>query len=189
MHQRSPDALGGEQLEPHMAPPRAPADPLVVNGVRHPNLTRANEARRAAGLLANPSNSGGGSRPRDPMPEGKPLVETLCPGFSADDGPGDDATSPHKDALQLIVAERARQRTAEGFSPDQDDEENCDGELADAAAAYAVASNGAPDAAQFWPAAWAPTMFKPTGEIRDLVKAGALIIAEIERRQRAGETA
>lgn len=38
------------------------ADPLVVNGHRYPNLTRANEARRAAGILPNPSNSGGGSR-------------------------------------------------------------------------------------------------------------------------------
>lgn len=39
-------------------------DPLVVNGVRQPNATRANEARVALGLIARPSNSGS-SRNRD----------------------------------------------------------------------------------------------------------------------------
>lgn len=39
----------------------AAADPLVVNGVRYPNATRANEARRAAGILPRHANHGGGS--------------------------------------------------------------------------------------------------------------------------------
>lgn len=34
------------------------ADPLIVNGIRHPNLARANEARRAAGIMPRQSNSG-----------------------------------------------------------------------------------------------------------------------------------
>jgi ParB-like chromosome segregation protein Spo0J len=49
------------------------ADPLVVNGVRHPNMTRANEARRMAGLLPNPSNhSSGGEKPKPTPPAAQP---------------------------------------------------------------------------------------------------------------------
>ena len=49
-------------------------DPLVVNGVRQPNATRANEARVALGLIARLSNSGS-SRPRveDPAAEPAPI--------------------------------------------------------------------------------------------------------------------
>lgn len=39
-------------------------DPLVVNGVRYPNPTRANEARRAAGILPRHANHGGGATPK-----------------------------------------------------------------------------------------------------------------------------
>jgi hypothetical protein len=50
--------------------PQTDADTLVVNGVRHPNLTRANEARRLAGILPNPSNhSSGGEKPSAPTAE------------------------------------------------------------------------------------------------------------------------
>lgn len=38
--------------------PAADDDQLTVNGVRFPNLARANEARRAAGLLPRPANHG-----------------------------------------------------------------------------------------------------------------------------------
>jgi hypothetical protein len=91
---------------------------------------------------------------------------------------------PTNAALRLIAEERRRQVESEGYSPDQDDEQNEDGEMAYAAAAYAAASAGDPDAALFWPGGLDPHMFKPTGETRDLVRAGALIVAELERRAR-----
>ena len=46
-------------------------DPLVVNGVRQPNATRANEARVTLGLIARPSNSGSSRAPTaDPEADG-----------------------------------------------------------------------------------------------------------------------
>lgn len=77
----------------------------------------------------------------------------------------------------LIAAERKRQLEAEGWSFEHDDEHNR-GELALAAAAYATGR------VTLWP--WpGEGSFKPTGDsTRDLVKAGALIAAEIDRLQR-----
>jgi hypothetical protein len=36
-----------------------------------------------------------------------------------------------------------------------------------------------------WPSSWSRTWWKPSGGRRDLVKACALMVAEIERRDRA----
>jgi ParB-like nuclease domain len=65
-------------------------DPLVVNGIRFPNTARATEAKRLAGLIPNPSNSGGGSTPRatpdtdtDPDPE-LPLPHPPTGGLTPD---------------------------------------------------------------------------------------------------------
>lgn len=90
-------------------------------------------------------------------------------------------TQPAEAALQLIREERLRQIEVEGFSPQTDAEQNGDFELAQAAAAYASAYAGDRDAALFWPGGWDPAMFKPTGGFRDLVRAAALIVAELER--------
>ncbi|MFN7110294.1 MAG: hypothetical protein ACK4M2_01560 [Brevundimonas sp.] len=91
---------------------------------------------------------------------------------------------PTNAALRLISEERRRQVEVERFTPAQDDEQNEDGELALAAAAYASAYTGDPDAGLFWPGGWNPHMFKPSQDARDLVRAGALIVAELERRAR-----
>ena len=175
-------------------------DPLVVNGVRYPNVVRANEAKRSAGILPRQSNGGGGSpktapdvlaaadRSRDLDTAAEPSV----PEPSSPPAPGprhplaDAGPQPHptNEALRLIAVERARQVEVEGYSPEQDAEQNAEGQMAHAAAAYAVGSAGDPDAALFWPGEWDPYGFSPAGTIRDLVKAGALIVAEIERRQR-----
>ena len=79
-----------------------------------------------------------------------------------------------------IRDERYRQISEEGWSPAHDDEHNCN-ELADAAACYAL---GQPSQIieQLWP--WAQEWWKPTDKRRNLVKAGALIVAEIERLDR-----
>ncbi|ENU2139557.1 ead/Ea22-like family protein [Klebsiella michiganensis] len=84
-----------------------------------------------------------------------------------------------------VLAERQRQITAEGWTPEHDDEYE-HGELADAAGCYALSSElfdcaGEPPRPWPWPDEW----WKPGNRRRDLVKAGALILAEIERIDRA----
>ena len=87
-------------------------------------------------------------------------------------------------ALEDIAAERQRQISAEGWTPEHDDEHD-DGELAMAAACYAEASvfgNAMEQCPSSWP--WSPEWWKPSDPRRNLVKAGALIVAEIERLDR-----
>lgn len=91
-------------------------------------------------------------------------------------------------AIELIAAERRRQVDVEGWTPEHDDMHS-DGELASAAACYAMPEHERPTTdgvPERWPAEWDPRDFKPTpnDRIRELVKAGALIVAEIERFQR-----
>jgi len=90
-----------------------------------------------------------------------------------------------------VLAERRRQVEAEGFTAEHDDA-HIRGELGAAAACYAVPSR-ARDAAfdSHWPETWDKSWWKPAGAAsdltarrRDLVKAGALILAEIERIDR-----
>lgn len=89
-------------------------------------------------------------------------------------------------ALEDIAAERQRQIAAEGWTPEHDDK-HVNGELAGAAVCYALTAVkhwGALGATkQFWP--WSPDWWKPNYNRRDLVKAAALIVAEIERLDRA----
>ncbi len=89
-------------------------------------------------------------------------------------------------AAQDVLLERARQISAEGWLPQHDDTHDR-GELADAAACYAILAGKGATATEFdqpgwWPWHW--TWWKSTTRRRDLVKAGALIIAEIERLDR-----
>lgn len=181
--------------------------PFIVAGRNCLNATRAQEARYALGWDKRQSNSGGGSsnKPVEPDPASTEDEEETAELF-----PGTDAAAtvsaapvppaavmrdhlaaqaqarehPTNAALRLIAEERRRQVESEGYSPDQDDEQNEDGEMALAAAAYAASAAGDPDCALFWPGGWDPHMFKPAGETRDLVRAGALIVAELERRAR-----
>lgn len=97
-------------------------------------------------------------------------------------------------AVQSVIAERQRQQSAEGWTSKHDDKHD-NNELAFAASCYAFHSaaaswnfedDGTPydihPAPKNWP--WAPEWWKPTNPRRDLVKAGALILAEIERIDR-----
>lgn len=94
-----------------------------------------------------------------------------------------------------VLAERQRQQSVEGWTPEHDDLHDS-GELAGAAACYAHYTNArgwvfptdpgnyqSADEPNNWP--WDPAWWKPTNPRRDLVKAGALILAEIERIDRA----
>ncbi|MBN6820664.1 hypothetical protein JRF84_13860 [Methylobacterium organophilum] len=99
-------------------------------------------------------------------------------------------------ALGDIARERRRQVEAEGWTPEHDDCHD-EGEIADAAACYAAGRIPmAPAAASaqghgytpLWP--WDAKWWKPGRDRRrDLVKAGALILAEIERLDRAASLA
>lgn len=89
---------------------------------------------------------------------------------------------------ELIATERRRQVEAEGWTPDHDDGHN-DKELRWAAACYLLSGEITIDGEDFrlrcWP--WADFWWKPSPDpIRNLVKAGALIAAEIDRLQRNG---
>jgi hypothetical protein len=92
-----------------------------------------------------------------------------------------------KTGVELIADERARQISVEGWTPEHDDKHDKE-ELTAAACCYAMP----PDVlaalsemlGRLWP--WDVEWFKPTphNRVRDLVKAGALIAAEIDRLQR-----
>ena len=109
---------------------------------------------------------------------------------------------------EMIAVERQRQKDAEGWTPEHDDEHTL-GELAAAAACYALINTRWKDAAILgepliasilWP--WEREWYKPAEypdppygpnlhidrRVKDLVRAGALIAAEIDRleRQRRG---
>jgi hypothetical protein len=91
--------------------------------------------------------------------------------------------------VELIAAERQRQVEVEGWTPEHD-AGHAGESLAIAACCYALPPtmrryhfDGA--APTLWP--WSITAWKPTDDrVRELVKAGALIAAEIDRLQRAG---
>lgn len=101
---------------------------------------------------------------------------------------GQDVT-PSKGTMD-IVAERRRQIIEEGWTAEKDDTYNSCGELARAAACYAMSACHL--GAYRWPAGlirelwpFADHWWKPKGDREDLVRAGALIIAEIDRLDRA----
>ncbi|OBR54140.1 hypothetical protein A6456_37735 [Paraburkholderia tropica] len=93
------------------------------------------------------------------------------------------------DAARDVLAERARQVSGEGWTPEHDDQ-YVNGELAQAASCYAHASASWMDQ-RFMPSEWPwdSSWWKPTTQRRNLEKAGALIIGEIERIDRAARKA
>lgn len=101
-------------------------------------------------------------------------------------------------AIEMVAAERIRQVRTEGHTREHDDS-HVGGELMAAAACYlsaamcitapddprAAPATYEPPVVPYWP--WEPEAYKPSmsDAVRNLVKAGALIVAEIERLQRA----
>ncbi|HHN2149149.1 TPA: hypothetical protein ACRNYS_004963 [Pseudomonas aeruginosa] len=102
------------------------------------------------------------------------------------------AAAPGKEVPQAwldVQAERRRQVEAEGWTPEHDDEHS-HGQMARASACYALAGSSAPNdgtaallVSLAWP--WDEQWWKPSTARRDLVKACALALAEIERLDRA----
>lgn len=98
------------------------------------------------------------------------------------------AAAPGKEVPQAwldVQSERRRQINVEGWTPEHDDKHET-GALASAAGCYAMFSLAYPagDPSHFWP--WDKSWWKPSPDgRRNMVKAGALILAEIERLDRA----
>ncbi len=92
--------------------------------------------------------------------------------------------------LEEIAAERRRQIEVEGWTPEHDDL-HAKGEMAGAASCYALYRSHVPSVvvmgedliALLWP--WDASWWKPKDRRRDLIRAAALIVAEIERLDRA----
>lgn len=89
-------------------------------------------------------------------------------------------------AARDVLAERRRQIEVEGWIPEHDDRW-VNGELADAAAGYAHHAALTDSLRRIcipmtWP--WGRDWWKPADRRRNLVKAGALILAEIDRLDR-----
>ncbi len=111
-------------------------------------------------------------------------------------------TEGREEGWQLIAAERQRQVEKEGWSPSHDDE-HVNAEMAFAAAAYILHYAGrewllddkdnhlnyqADPPHEEWPEDWGVKYWKPKDRISDLVRAGALIAAEIDRLKRLPAT-
>jgi hypothetical protein len=101
---------------------------------------------------------------------------------------------PLSPAMCAIIAERIRQVEVEGWTAEHDEEHGV-GELAQAGACYALAGRELTIAhpykrnlslpvpvALLWP--WEQGWWKPQDVRRNLVRAGALILAELERHDR-----
>lgn len=101
-------------------------------------------------------------------------------------------------AIHDVIAERNRQIDDEGFTGEHDDG-HAEDELAAAGACYAnpfkieISGDGIFERPLMdgevplgWPGGWDDVWWTPKTRRQDLVRAGALIIAEIERLDRAG---
>lgn len=97
-------------------------------------------------------------------------------------------------AARDVLSERHRQQSAEGWTPQHDDTHRA-GQMADAAACYAasfrvfkqqeVVGLNYETYTQYvegWP--WSENWWKPRDRRRDLIRAGALILAELDRLDR-----
>lgn len=100
-----------------------------------------------------------------------------------------DHLTVHGRGWMDVGLERVRQVKEEGWTPEHDDQ-HASGEMARAAAAYAVAYGAAETlgplrniAKVLWPWDW--RWWKPQSRRRNLVRSGALIVAEIDHLDRA----
>jgi hypothetical protein len=142
-------------------------------------------------------DDGCGSGAPSPVGNAKPL-QTASEGSRAEPSPS--PIVERAGVLAEISAERLRQVEVEGWTPEHDAEHG-EGELAMAAGCYAIGHPGEvkggywagagrdgsddywiPLKASLWP--WDIKWWKPSDRRHDLVKAAALIVAEIERLDR-----
>lgn len=93
--------------------------------------------------------------------------------------PSESVLQSLTNALRDVIAERQRQISVKGWTPEHDDTYiGC--ELAAAAISYIEPV----EAENYWPADWHDDSFRPSDYRRNLVKATALLLAELERLDR-----
>ena len=104
---------------------------------------------------------------------------------------GSNPPSTGNPVVDEVAAERRRQITKEGWDTYHDDVHR-DGSMAKAAACYALGattltglSGGNRWRRMIWPRSWSLGWWKPKTRRRDLIRAAALLVAEIERLDRA----
>lgn len=144
-------------------------------------LTDYWKAAEADGLTDDPTDDADASI--GAYGDGKPLAMTYghirrLQALLPQTGEGEPTPTPISDTDRVIAdiaSERRRQVGGLGWTSENDDK-YVSGELACAAASYTL------NDARYWP--WGYP-FRPAGIRRNLVKAGALIVAEIERLDRA----
>lgn len=85
---------------------------------------------------------------------------------------------PISPAMAAVIAERFRQIEVEGWTPEHDRKTHDAGELAYAGAHYAFYAGKEVEMPSTW--TWKREWWKPQSFRRDLVRAAALIIADIE---------
>jgi hypothetical protein len=124
--------------------------------------------------------------------QGQKPGEGAAQGTPADEQSGE--TSPaspappkgQAEAVRDVLAERQRQIDVEGYTPEHDDAVNGGFMLSRAAVSYIEGNKiqtGKRPVTWVWP--WSDEVWKPSDRRRNLVKAGALILAEIERMDRS----
>lgn len=113
---------------------------------------------------------------------------------NAKDPPAMTNPSSDRSGIADVIAERERQKSVEGWTTEHDDSHD-EGEMAAAAACYASPTRAfkvdkivGPTYEEFWSYVdlwpWSHAWWKPKDRRRDLVRAAALIVAEIERLDR-----
>lgn len=115
------------------------------------------------------------------------VMDILKAASSAPDTP----EAPQTAAARDVLAERQRQVEVERWTPAHDDHHDS-GQMAVAAGYYALACGwpkerdiGRGKTPVYWP--WAPEWWKPRTKRENLVRSGALVLAEIERLDRAAQ--
>jgi hypothetical protein len=87
-------------------------------------------------------------------------------------------------AIEAIAEERERQISEEGYDAHYDDFYSAN-QLGYAAACYAAGTRVSSAGTDVWP--WDEKHWKPRTARENLVRAGALIVAELERLERIGQ--
>jgi len=121
---------------------------------------------------------------------GQELIELLRDATDRAKGPQPALLSmmPATQGMVDVLAERARQRAprpqGEGWDAQHDDNEHLPGDLAQAGICYARETGLGPSSGVpgYWP--FDPKWWKPKDRRRNLVRAAALIVAEIDRMDR-----
>lgn len=158
--------------------------------------------KKTAAPAATPAAEGAAAAPAAPADPAANAEQSAAPAAPLDQPPADqlapEQPAPAEEVGQILVvdslspafmdvlAERRRQVAEEGYSPESD-AELTDYQLPRAAACYVLAASGVArhKSTLFWP--FAQPMKVAEQRRRNLIKAAALILAELERLDRDAE--